>query len=268
MEIRELAAPRVVRFASLEPRWTTRAATEPGYLRWLVSYVGGREGFLNASPESGLLSERVVVGVMVMPAGNRQYGLHVHTVSEIYVMLRGRVESLGVGEPHLAGPLDCVSIPAGAPHGVRAVGSEDVVLLWFHDAVEANGLSVYYDGEADAPRGGPPMQPVAWSSVEPDWSQPGAKEGGGLRWQARWSPSCSRVAFGATTILAGNAEPLHEHDAAETLVVASGTAALVGGGGHELLAPLDAVVVPPGLPHGLRAVGLEPLVALWVRDAP
>jgi citrate synthase len=46
----------------------------------------------------------------------------VHSVTEIYVILKGGVESFdGVGRVHRAGPLDCLYIPAGVPHGVRAV---------------------------------------------------------------------------------------------------------------------------------------------------
>src|ERR1700742_2388688 len=128
---RDLTQPAVVRFADLEARWHTPRATEPGYLRWLVSYVGGPGGHTHPSPETGPLSERYVIGLMGLPAGNRQAGLHIHSVTEIYVLLRGCVKSLEAGGRTLvAGPGDCLRIPAGAPHGVRAVGDNDVLLVW------------------------------------------------------------------------------------------------------------------------------------------
>jgi hypothetical protein len=89
---------------------------------------------------------------MRMPVGNRQAGVHVHSVTEIYVILRGEVESFdGVGNRHRAGPLDCLYIPAGVPHGVRTVGAVDLELIWVHDAIERVGVSSYLDGPGPFP---------------------------------------------------------------------------------------------------------------------
>ena len=48
--------PRIVRFRDLEASWTTKQAREPGFMRWLVTWVGGPAGHINTNP--GIAIER------------------------------------------------------------------------------------------------------------------------------------------------------------------------------------------------------------------
>lgn len=275
---------RVIRVADLDPTWDVPHAREPGFLRWLISYVGGPPGFINNNPETGLLSERIVEGLMWLPVGNRQFGVHVHTVTEIYVILRGRVRSIEPGrEPEVAGPLDCLYIPAGSPHAVRTVGDEDVLLLWLHDDLESAGASQYFDDpsltrQPDAPA----VSLITWDSLEPWWGSPRAKEGGHIRWHGSWvggveghlhfnrgtGVTSERLALGMTVILPGNAQVLHWHPTTEHYVVARGQASLLGQSNEALLGACDYVSFPADTPHGVRAVGNETLYLIWLLEEP
>lgn len=89
---------------------------------------------------------------MDMAVGNRQPGVHTHTIDEIYVILEGHCESFdGLGNTHIAGPLDCLYIPKGVPHGVRTIGDVDLRLLWVNDDIERWGVSVYAEGPGPYP---------------------------------------------------------------------------------------------------------------------
>ena len=106
--------------------------------------MGGPPGTVNFNPAQAAQSETAAVGFMAMPQGNRQAGLHIHSVTEIYVILKGEIEGYDhTGVPHRAGPGDCIYIPAGVPHGVRTVGDEDLHLIWVHDAIERLGVNRY-----------------------------------------------------------------------------------------------------------------------------
>ena len=279
---RNLSDLAVVRGDGLTPtRWTPHA-TEPGYLRWITSYVGGRPGYINNNPETGLISDRTITGLMWLPAGNRQFGVHIHTVTEIYVILRGHVESIEPkGRRHTAGPMDCLYIPKGAPHAVRAVGDEDVLLLWVHDGLELPSAVRYFEHEDDAPEeNAPPVQLIRWDALEPRWTMPGARVGGSLRRAVSWvggapglvnfnrevGTTSDRLAMGATIVLPGNSQPVHTHTVPEHVLVLRGRAELTGYPQEATLKPLDFLLAPPGIPHGLRAVGDEPLYLLWIHE--
>ncbi|MEZ5076761.1 MAG: cupin domain-containing protein [Solirubrobacterales bacterium] len=273
----------VVRFADLNPTWNTMHAREAGYLRWVVSYYGGVEGQINDNPETGLVSDRTAAGMMWLAAGNRQFGVHRHTVAEIYVILRGRVESIEPGRRTQAGPLDCLYMPAGAPHAVRAIGGEDVQLLWCHDENETLGLSEYF-GEDDERwhDEGPGVQVVRWAELQPRWEAPGGRRGGTLRWSASWAgcergevpidpgvgAASERVGLGTTVLPPGNSHVPHAHDVAEHYVVVSGRAAVHGAPSRRVLEPSDYVGFAAGQPHALRAVGTEPLQLIWLQEGP
>jgi mannose-6-phosphate isomerase-like protein (cupin superfamily) len=271
-------APIVVRLDDLKPFWGTSHATEPGFLRWLVTYVGPPEG--NPNPESGAVSERVILGLMRLYAGNRQYGVHTHTVTEVYLILRGEVESIEPGGiRHVAGPMDCLYIPPGAPHGVRAIGDEDVDLVWIWDGLEPAGGSTYYEDdelEGDFPR----VTKVRWQDLEPQWVTEKAKEGGHMRWNVSWVGGeegmahlnreagviSDKIAIGAMVLLRNNTQISHSHPITEMYVIAEGECKLNEHPEIPPLGPLDALILPPGVDHGVRAVGDKDLRLIWLHD--
>lgn len=105
---------RIVRFQDLEPVWYLPKAKEPGFMRWLVSWIGGPAGYVNPSLGTSTVNEQMVVGYMSLPVGQRQPGLHTHTVAETYIVLSGSLMGWdGRGEEHVAGPGDCMHIPKG-----------------------------------------------------------------------------------------------------------------------------------------------------------
>lgn len=273
-------APRIVRGDDLEPTWTVKQAKEPGFMRSLITWVGGPEGHINTNPNIAVETERCVTGLMWMPPGNRQAGVHVHSVAEVYVILRGRCESFdGEGRRHVAGPLDCLYIPAGVPHGVRTVGDEQLELVWVHDAIERWGVSQYLDGQGPFPAD-EEVRLIPMDDLEPRWTAPGARQVGTLRWMVNWvagpegrdhNPGFAirnpKLALGLTVVSAWNRHLPRQHTGEETYVVISGAAIVEIGGERHRLARLDAVHVPAGCEIGLRNVGDRPLYVLWVRAA-
>jgi hypothetical protein len=62
---------------------------------------------------------------------------------------------------------------------------DDVVLVWMHDGIERNGTAVYYPDDhefGDVPS----IALIRFADLEPDWSEPGARGAGRMRWSARW----------------------------------------------------------------------------------
>ncbi len=266
--------PSVLRFKDLEPSWAVPRATEPGFMRWLVSWLGGPAGYVNFNQGIAAASTRASMGFMAMPQGNRQAGLHKHTVTEIYVILQGEVEGYDhTGHSHVAGPLDCIYIPAGVPHGVRTCGTQDLHLVWVHDATERVGMSVYVDraqpSDSDAR-----ISIVRAQDLEPSWDAPRAREGGFLRWTTTYvgsrpgSVPNSLVSLGMTWIPPGNRDDLAPLDHARMLLLVRGTAVARVGLDHtnSLLSPLDALHLPAGQAVSLRALGDAPAAVLWLAE--
>lgn len=273
---------RIIRNLDLEPAWNVKQAKEPGFMRSLISWVGGPEGYLNENPGKAVISDRCAVGLMRMPAGNRQAGVHFHSVAEIYVILKGQVESFdGVGHIHRAGPLDCLYIPAGVPHAVRTIGDEDLQLIWVHDALEKNGTSVYLDGPGPFPADDT-VSLIPFLELEPNWDEERAKEPGFLRWVVNWvggregyinfnpanAMQSDKIGLGMTSLLPGNKEVPHSNREAEINIVLSGKVATVLDGHVTELGPLDALYCPGGQLHTLRNHGDVPASVLWVSEAP
>ena len=273
---------RVVRNRDLVPDWSVKQAKEPGFMRNLITWVGGPEGCINTNPQNSVISQDCAIGLMRMPVGNRQSGVHVHSVTEIYIILKGEAESFdGVGNLHRAGALDCLYIPRGVPHGVRTVGDTDLELIWLHDAIEKLGVSVYLDGPGPFPASDE-VKLVSFADLAPDWSGDKAKEGGHLRWCANWVAGGKaaanhnrgeaivnkRLAVGVTVIAPGNSHVKHAHPFAETYVVMRGCAAFRQDGATIQLGPLDTVYFPPKAPHALRNCGDEPLYLMWAHSPP
>lgn len=175
---------QIVRHRDLEPFWGVKRATEPGFMRSLITWMGGPEGYINTNLGQAIPSQHCAVGIMDMPVGNRQPGVHVHTMNEIYVILEGQVESIdGVGNKHIAGPLDCLSIPTGVPHGVRTIGDINVKLLWLNDDLEKWGAAVYLEGPGPHPAENE-ITLINMTDLEPNWSA--ASAAGQMHWNVNW----------------------------------------------------------------------------------
>ena len=111
---------RTIRNKDLAPTWTVKQAKEPGFMRSLITWVGGPDGYINTNPEVAVISQSAAVGLMRMAVGNRQAGVHIHSITEIYVILKGEVESFdGVGNLHRA-YAELGGAPRGAPIDVVA----------------------------------------------------------------------------------------------------------------------------------------------------
>ena len=275
-------AVKIIRNIDLEPAWNVKQAKEPGFMRSLISWVGGPEGFLNENPGQAAISGRCAVGLMRMAVGNRQAGVHFHSVAEIYVILKGQVESFdGVGNRHRAGPLDCLYIPAGVPHAVRTIGDEDLELIWLHDGLEKNGTSVYLDGPGPFPASDT-VSLIAFRDLEPSWEAKGAKEPGYLRWFVNWvggrddhvnfNPSeavaSDKVGLGLMSLLPANKEVPHSHAAAEVNIVLRGKVVTKIDNQVVELGPLDALYCPAEQVHALRNHGDVAADVLWISEAP
>ena len=273
--------PRIIRFRDLEPTWTTKQAKEAGFMRWLVTWVGGPAEHINTNPGVAVESRSCAVGMMYLPRGQRQAGRHVHGVTEVYVILQGELEGFDAsGKPHRAGPFDCTYTPAGCPHGVRNSGAEDVILFWVHDGIERNDAAVYYADDYlfnDAPD----MQLVRFADLQADWSAPGAREPGTMRWSVNWvagladSPGRAdggaikndKIAIGMTVLEPGHTQPAVKLQVARLYLVANGQAITDIGDGNTVLRKLDGLHLAPGETVALRNNGPEPLRLFWV-DAP
>lgn len=280
-----LTAPVVLRFDDLDRPWDIAPrSNEPGHLRWLMTYVGGPPGHLHEHPETGLVAERAIMGMMGLPVGQRQYGLHRHTTTEIYLVLRGRVESIeSQGHRQIAGPLDLLYIPAEAAHAVRTVGDEDALVLFLHDEHEPLGQSRYVTDD-DPSLVDDPLRPqlVRWDDLEPWWDAADARRAGSLRWSVAWiapdngavaiNPGASAISptvgMGATTILASQVAPAATWPLVRYLMVVEGRGRIVEHPELGTLAPFDTVVVPRGHAHSLRPVGLDPLRVVWFHEHP
>jgi len=279
----DLTSPRILRFEDLEGGWHEAPHShEAGFMRWLAAFVGGPPGHLHEHPETGLVGVHSLLGVMALPVGQRQYGLHRHTTTEIYLILKGRVESLEAeGQRQVAGPMDCLYIPAQAPHAVRTVGDEDVLLLFTHDDHEEIGRSQYVSDD-DPSLAEPAPHPilVRWDDLDPWWGAPQAKEAGHLRWSVSWvgggddrlnlNPAAAArsdiVALGATVIGAANAETPERWDSVRYVQVTQGRLRVVDHPELGVLGPLDVLVVPSGYEHALRTVSTEPARFVWFHE--
>jgi len=274
----------IIRYRNLEPQWHVPGAKEPGFMRWLISWVGGPPGYVNPSKGAACISEKTVVGLMNMPVGQRQKGLHYHSVAEIYVVIKGELEGYdGKGQLHRAGPLDCIYIPAGVPHGVRNCGTEDCELIWVHDGIEKIGTSVYYfDGVVTGPPQVEEISVINFIDLEPSYSVHRAKEIEYMRWVINWVGGLSgyenhnrgiaaeseKVAIGMTVLQPGQKVFPHAHEDAEIYVVLRGKGLINLGHGNQEIQRLDGVYLPSCFEHGFRNHGEDPLYLMWVHERP
>ena len=258
--------PSIVRFRDLEPSWSTRRAREPGFMRWLVTWVSGPPGFINTNRGVAIESTSCAIGLMALLNGQRQAGRHVHGVTEIYVVLEGTLEGFDAsGQRHRAGRLDCTSIPAGCPHGVRNCGLDDVLLVWVHDGIERDDVAVYYPDD-HAFGSVPAIELVRFADLQPDWSAPGAREPGTMRWSVDWVRN-GQIAVGMTVLEPGHRIPADPAAMTRFLLVIQGEAIINQPNGAIPLGRLDGLQIPAGDTVPVRNNGPGRLHFLWV-DCP
>jgi mannose-6-phosphate isomerase-like protein (cupin superfamily) len=274
--------PRIVRFRDLEPTWTTKQAKEPGFMRWLVTWVGGPVGHINTNPGTAVESTQHAVGMMYLPRGQRQAGKHTHGVTEIYVVLQGELEGFDAsGQPHRAGPMDCTYIPPGCPHGVRNCGLDDVILIWVHDGIERNGAAVYYADDHEFTNA-PAIELVRFADLQPDWSASGARTPGTMRWSVNWVGNQrdlhnhnaaiaihnAKIGIGLTVLEPGHSNPAEVLPVSRLYLIVEGEAITDAGGHITTLGRLDGLHLPVGETARLRNNGPQPLRLLWVDASP
>jgi len=273
----------IIRFNDLAPSWHL-PGQEPGMMRWLTSWVAGPEGYVNSNPGYAALSHEMSVGLMYLDVGNRQRGLHYHSVTEIYVILKGQVLGWdGRHEEHIAGPMDCIYIPAGVPHGVRCYGTEDVEVIWLHDNIEKKGTTVYYTMEEKITKPQTAeISVIKFNDLEPQWTGPNVKEPGHLHWLLNWvggkegftnfnpknSAISEEVAMGLMVIVPGNKQVSSSGSTAELYIIMRGKALIDIGNGNEELTRLDAVYLPADRPRTIRNHGDESVYIMWIHEKP
>ena len=257
-------APRIVRNRDLAPSWTVLRAREPGFQRSLITWMGGPEGYINTNPDVAIESRHCAVGLMDMPVGNRQPGVHTHTIDEIYVILEGQCESFdGIGNTHIAGPYDCLYIPKGVPHGVRTIGTQDLKLLWVNDDIERWGVSVYAEG----PGPHPAADEVRLIAMR-DLARPGSQTSIlswvgcpqiGIDGTAGVTIANSRLALSLCVLEVGRRITAPPARDPQLWVVVRGSAVVEIDGRHERIGPQDAVFCAAGSTLDLRAEPAEPV---------
>jgi len=273
----------IIPFDTLEPKWTVPGAKEGGFLRYLTSWVGGPDGYINPNFGAGsIVSKEASVGYMKLMTGCRQKGVHSHTIVEIYVILKGEIEGFdGTNTTHRAGPMDCVYIPKGVPHGVRNSGTEDLDLLWIHDGIEKKGAATYYFSEAETPKIGG-VHVIKFNTLEPHWGAPRAKEapflrylisyvggnGGFVNFNPQQASVNDKCALGMMVIYPGNKQVPNSLPGSQCYVVVQGTAMIKQGKKERVLKRLDGVWVPAGTVHSIRNPGHELLWVLWTHETP
>lgn len=262
-------------------------------MRWLISWVGGPAGYVNPNKEATVINENCVVGMMNLFKGQQQKGLHYHSVTEIYVILKGNLESYdGNGEKTYAGPMDCIYIPKGVPHGVRNCGDDDCELIWVHDGIEKIGTSVYFmDGVVT---GGYTQEEdismVRFTDLKQNISAPLCAQEGYVRWMLNWvaGPSSpqqgqqqkyvnysqgfavesEKVDIGMTVLKPKQAAPLQQSGLGCTYLVMSGSATFMSKDKQrqQKLTRLDGAWVPKGTPHKVVNSGEDDLYLMWVHE--
>ncbi len=270
----------VVPQTDLTPSWSAPGAKEVGTIRWLTTSVGGGEGTINTNPEEAAHSDFTVVGMMGLPAAQAQK-MHCHTITEIYVVLKGRVVSFdGNGNREIAGPLDCLYMPVGCYHATRALADEDVEFLWVHDRQEPLGAAHYPETE-DIPC--PPMHMVRFADLAPSWESSQAREVGFLRWLVTYvrggstsaevaadgSLTNENIALGLLGIQPANQQPLEAAEVPIVYFVAQGQVVVCShqnGGLAKVLGPRDVFHVPAATAHSIRNVGDDIAQVVWVHE--
>ncbi len=133
---------KAVRFEDLVPYWDGDRAKEVGYLRWLASWVGGKNG-LDLNPEASVASDNIELGFMGLLPANKQ-PMRAQACAVAYFVVHGHVATTidgdAAGEALTLGAIDCLRVPSGEAHSLGNVGDGTAQLVWLHEQV-TNGTS-------------------------------------------------------------------------------------------------------------------------------
>ena len=126
----ELLSRYVKRFVEAEADWNAFSDAQlEGFRRAQRRYIGG--GGSGKHDDPGVIpAANMTLSVMQMPPGQSSTA-HTHEVEEVLFVLQGELTVLvedekGNTATRKLGKWDCVSCPAGVPHGFSNEGSEDV----------------------------------------------------------------------------------------------------------------------------------------------
>ena len=126
----ELLERYIQRFSDAKPDWNafTDANTD-GFRRAQRRYIGGGGSGKHDDPDV-IPAANMTLSVMQMPPGQASTA-HTHEVEEVLFVLQGELTVLiedkqGNSATRKLGKWDCVSCPAGVPHGFSNEGIEDV----------------------------------------------------------------------------------------------------------------------------------------------
>ncbi len=144
-------------------------------------------------------------------------------------------------------------------------GMNDVVLIWVHDNIERNDAAVYYPDDHDFGVV-PAIDLVRFADLQPDWSAPGAREPGTMRWSVQWARN-ETIRIGMTVVEPGHRVPAAALTLDRLLPVTQGQASTDIGAGTTARDHLDGLHVPAGETAALRNNGRAVLRLLWV-DSP
>lgn len=106
------------------------------------------------------------------------------------------------------------------------------------------------------------MNGIASHIDEIEWREPREAKLGPLRWKEVFNEGLGgsgEFVFGYAELDAGKAIPLHSHEQAETIFITAGSARVRLGRRVVDLAASSAAYFPAGVPHGIEALGHEPL---------
>ena len=126
----ELLTRYVQRFADAEADWNAFAdAKLDGFRRAQRRYIGGGGSGKHDDPDV-IPAANMTLSVMQMPPGQASTA-HTHEVEEVLFVLQGELTVLvedeqGNSATRKLKKWDCISCPAGVPHGFSNEGTEDV----------------------------------------------------------------------------------------------------------------------------------------------
>jgi len=142
---------KMVRYDDLKKKWTERAG--PGSKTASTMYVGGVPPAINWNRGEGIDCDSCSAGTVLVPVGNVQR-MHRHPIDEIYIVMRGQAGFRSDdGKELYGGPLTCFFAPSNVFHGIRNVGLEELMTVWFQPGQITMDQIEFYPDEKEATHG-------------------------------------------------------------------------------------------------------------------